>query len=88
VAWARVTRKRKCEMSGAELYIHFDEQLKNIRSCPNRRCTCVDVLADGDIRAPVVRYLCWFNVKTKYKQDSIVFEWFKYSALRTYKKCC
>ena len=30
---------------------------------------CVDVLANGDIRTPVVRYLCWFNMKTKYEQD-------------------
>ena len=29
-----------------------------------------------------MRYLCWFNVKTKYEQDSVVFEWFKYLALR------
>ena len=32
-----------------------------------------------DVRDSVVKYLCWFNAKTKYEQDSIVFEWFKYS---------
>ena len=82
VAWRRVTKKRKSEMSGDELYVHFDNHLKEMGSCPNQRCKCVDVLADGAIRATVARYLCWFAGKTKYEQDSIVFEWFKYSALR------
>ncbi len=64
------------------MYIHFDLQLKEMGSCPNRRCNCVDVLADGYIPATVVRYSCWFKVKTKYEQDSIEFEWFMYPALR------
>ena len=82
MAWDRVTKKRKSEMRGDEMYIHFDLQLKDMGSCPNRRCNCVVFLVDGNIRATIVRYLCWFNVKTKYEQDWIVFEWFKYLALR------
>ena len=66
LAWERVvTKKRKSEMSGDEMLIHFDLQLKGMGSCPNRRCNCVDVLANGPIPATVARYLCWFNVKTK-----------------------
>ena len=30
----------------------------------------------------IARYLCWLDGKTKYDQDSIVFEWYKYLALR------
>ena len=82
VAFMRVTKKGKSEMKGNELYVHFDNHLKGMGSCPNQRCQCLDVLADGDIRASVARYLCWFERKSKYDQDSIVFEWFKYSALR------
>ena len=41
---------------------------------------CVAIIADRDVRDSVVRYFCWFNAKTKYEQDSIVFEWFKYSS--------
>ena len=38
VAWARVTKKRKCEMKGNELFNYFDLQLKGIRKCPNKNC--------------------------------------------------
>ena len=64
------------------MFIHFDLQLKGMEIFPNWRCNCIDVLVDGPICVTVARYLCWFNVKTKYKQDLIVFEWFKYLALR------
>ena len=33
----------------------------------------------------VVMYLCWFNGKTKYEQDAIVFEWFKYASMKKKK---
>jgi len=79
VAWARVTKKRKYEMKGNKLSNYFYLQLKGMRKCPNKNCNCVAILADEDIRAPVVRYLCWLDVKTKYEQDSIAFEWIKYS---------
>ena len=79
VEWERATKKRKCEMSDTELFNYFDSQLKGIRKCPNKNCNCVAILADEVTRAPVVRYLCWFNAKQKYEQDSIVFEWIKYS---------
>ena len=79
--WKRVTKKHKFE-SGDEIYTRFDLQLKGMARCPNQRCKCVYVLADGDISLSIARYLCWFIVKTKYKQDLILFEWYKYSALR------
>jgi len=82
VAWEMITKKCKSEMRGDEIFMYFDDQLKGIESCPNRRCNCVNILVNWPIRATFVRYLCWFNTKTNYKQNSIVFEWFKYAALR------
>ena len=79
-AWERVTKKRKSQMSNDELHTYFDSHLRGVGECPNPSCNCVAIIADRDVRDSVVRYLCWFNAKTKYEQDSIVFEWFKYSS--------
>ena len=49
-------------------------------NAPIRGCNCIAIIADRDVRDSVVMYLCWFNAKTKYEKDSIVFEWFKYSS--------
>jgi hypothetical protein len=78
-AWERVTKKRKSQMSDDELHTYFDSHLRGVGECPNPSCNCVAIIADRDVRDSVVRYLCWFNAKTKYEQDSIVFEWFKHS---------
>ncbi len=48
--------------------------------CPNKGCNCLAILDDANIRASVVKYLCWFEKKSKYEQDSIVYKWFKYSS--------
>ena len=74
------TKKHKLEMSNEEMYTYFDNQLKGMSKCPHWRCNCVAILADGDISASVMRYLCQLNVKSNNKQDSIVFERFKYLA--------
>jgi len=78
-AWERVTKKRKSQMSDDELRTYFDSHLRGVGECPNPSCNCVTILVDRDSRDSVVRYLCWFNAKTKYEQDSIVFKWLKYS---------
>jgi hypothetical protein len=67
-------------MSDDELRTYFDSQLRGVGRCPNLRCNCLAIIVDvDDVRDSVVKYLCWFNAKTKYEQDLIVFEWFKYS---------
>ncbi len=78
--WQRVTKKCKSEMSDDELHTYFDSQLRGVGDCPNEGCDCVAILADRDTRDCVDRHLHCFNGKTKYKQDSIVFEWYKYSS--------
>jgi hypothetical protein len=77
-AWERVTKKRKSQISDDELRTYFDSHLRGVVECPNPSCNCVAIIADRDVCDSVVRYICWFNAKTKYEQDSIVFEWFKY----------
>jgi len=80
-AWERVTKKRKSQMSNDELRTYFDSHLRGVGECPNPSCNCIAIIADSrDVRDSVVRYLCWFNAKTKYEQDSIVVEWLKYSS--------
>jgi len=77
--WERVTKKRKSQMSNDELRAYFDSLLRGVGECPNPSCNCIAIIADSRvIRDSVVRYFCWFNAKTKYEQDSIVFKWFKY----------
>ena len=71
-----MSKKRKSEISADELRTYFDCQLRGVRECPNRGCDCIAILGDTDVRVLVVKYLCWFNAKTKYEQDSIIFEWF------------
>jgi hypothetical protein len=77
-AFQRVIRKRKCEMNYDELYMYFETQLRGLGECPNLGCNCLAIFVDADARNSVNKYLCWFNAKTKYEQDSIVFEWYKY----------
>jgi hypothetical protein len=84
-AWARVSKKRLKEMSPDELCAYFDSQLTAVRDCPNPGCNCVAILIDDEVRACVVKYLCWFNGKRGYDQQSIVFEWFKYSSFLSKK---
>jgi hypothetical protein len=74
-------------MSADELHTYFDCQLRGVHECPNLGCNCIAILGDTDMRVLVVKYLCWFNAKTKYEQDSIVFEWFKYSSHLKKSKC-
>jgi len=76
-AWERVTKKRKSQMSNDELPAYFDSHLRGVGECPNPSCNCIAIIADRDVRDSVIRYLCWFNAKTKYE---LVFEWFKYSS--------
>ncbi len=83
-----MTKKRKSQMSDDELRTYFDSHLRGVGEFPNPSCNCIAIIDDRDVHDSVVRYLCWFNAKTKYEQDSIVFEWFKYlSYLKKGSKC-
>jgi hypothetical protein len=72
--------KIKLGMNEVALFEYFNIQLEETTQCPNKRCTCLAILSDASARASVAKYLTWFKRRNKYKQDSIVFEWFRYSS--------
>ena len=74
--WERASKKRKNRMSNGELLIYFYSQLKGMVECPNQECNFVL----QDICASVVRYLCWFQLKSKYEQVLIMFQWYRCSS--------
>jgi hypothetical protein len=78
--WQRLSKKCKSEMNKDKLFAHLESQLRGGVECPNKRCNCLAIMDDANARAFVMKYLCWFFRKSKYKQDSILFEWFKYSS--------
>jgi hypothetical protein len=75
-----LNRKSKLGMNEVALFEYFNTRLEETTECPNKRCTCLAILGDASARASVAKYLTWFEQKNKYKQDSIVFEWFRYSS--------
>ena len=77
--WGRLKRKIKLDMSDGDLSNHFDDRLRGETQCPNKNCGCLAVLYDPIARALVIKYLVWFERRSKYNQDSIIFEWLKYS---------
>ena len=85
-AWQRVTKKSKSEMSVDELHSYYESKLRQVGKCPNHQCDCLAILSDIGVRLSVVMYLCWFNRKTKYKQDTLIFEWFKHAGMKRTKK--
>ena len=42
-------------------------------------CDCLDILSDVNVRECVAQYLLQFVRKSKYDQDSIILEWYKYA---------
>jgi hypothetical protein len=84
-AWQRVTKKSKSKMSFEELHSYYESKLRQVGKCPNKKCDCLAILSDMGVRAPVVKYLCWFNGETKYKQDTLVLGWFKYTSMKRTK---
>jgi hypothetical protein len=75
-----LSRKIKWGMNEVALFEYFNTRFEEMTECPNKWCTCLAILGDASARASITKYLTWFNQKNKYKQDSIVFEWFMYSS--------
>ncbi len=46
----------------------------------NKLCTCLAILGDESACSSIAKYLNWFKQRNEYEQDSIVFEWFRYSS--------
>ena len=81
--YVRLSVKTKSKMSDEDLLIHFDNRFEKRASsiCPNRQCDCLAILRNRNARSSVARYLAWFKKKETYEQNSIVFEWYRYSSL-------
>ncbi len=75
-----LSRKSKLGMNEVALFEYFNTQLEETTECPNKQCTCLAILGDASAPASIAKYLTWFEQRNKYKQDSIVFEWFRYSS--------
>ncbi len=75
-----LSRKIKLGMDKIALFGYFNTRLEERAQCPNKWCTCLAILGDENARSSIVKYLTWFKQRNKYKQDLIVFEWFRYSS--------
>ncbi len=75
-----LSRKSKLGMNDVALFEYFNTRLEETTEFPNKQCTCLAILGDASAHASVAKYLTWFKQRNKYKQDSIVFEWFRYSS--------
>ena len=53
--------------------------------CVNTGCDCLSILDDKNVQQAVVNYFIWFKRKSKFKQDSVVMEWYRYACLGTAK---
>ena len=81
--YVRLSVKSKSKMSNEDLLIHFDNRFETRASsiCPNSQCDCLAILRNRNARSAVARYVAWFKKKETYEQNSIVFEWYRYSSL-------
>jgi hypothetical protein len=75
-----LSRKSKLGMDKIALFEYFINRLEERAQSPNKQCTCLAILGDESARSSVAKYLTWFEQRKKYKQASIVFEWFRYSS--------
>jgi len=74
-------------MSDSELRRYFDEHLTSLTGCGNKTCSClVGLFTSPQNYGPVSQYLVWFERKTKYDQDSIIAEWYKYASANRGRK--
>ncbi len=75
-----LSRKSKLGMNEVALFEYFNTRLEEMTQCPNKLCTCLAILGDASARASIAKYLTWSEQRNKYKQDLVVFEWFRYSS--------
>ena len=75
------TKKRKARMSMSDddLLIYFQEWLEGKKECMNNLCTCLSILKNPCAASSVAQYLVWFDKKSKYDQDTLILEWYKYA---------
>ena len=72
-------RKQRMSMSDDDLLIYFQEWLEGKKECMNNLCTCLSILKNPSAASVVAQYLVWFDKKSKYDQDTLILEWYKYA---------
>ncbi len=81
-------RASKLSMTDDDLINYFTSCLKGSEmamECINMACDCLSILGDKNVRQAVANYLVWFERKSKFEQDSVVREWYRYMHLGTEK---
>ena len=71
-------RKSTEKISDEELLVIVSEGIACLPSCGTTSCDCLDILLDVNVRE-CAQYLLQFVRKSKYNQDSIILEWYKYA---------
>jgi hypothetical protein len=72
-------RKSMKKISDEELLVIISEGITYLPLCGTTSCDCLDILSDVNVRECVAQYLLQFVRKSKYDQDSIILEWYKYA---------
>jgi len=65
--------------SDKELLVIISEGITCLPSCRRTSCDCLGILSDVNDWECVPQYLLQFMKKSKYDQDSIILEWYKYA---------
>ncbi len=72
-------RKSVEKTSDEELLVIISEGITCLLSCHRTSCDCLGILSDVNVREYGAQYLLQFVKKSKYDQDSIILEWYKYA---------
>jgi hypothetical protein len=72
-------RKELMKLNKEDRVNYFVKYLETCK-CSNTNCTCLDILKeDDDVRKSVAHYLATFEMKSRYEQNSIIMDWYRYS---------
>jgi hypothetical protein len=72
-------RKSVKKTSDEELLVIISEGISCLPLCGTTSCDYLDILSDVNVWECVAQYLLQFARKSKYNQDSIILEWYKYA---------
>ncbi len=75
----KLNRKSQSAMDEVSLFNHHEAQLGMI-TCPKKSCDCLAICREWGARSAIAKYLTWFQKREKHEQNSIVFEWVKYTS--------
>ena len=77
-----LSRVSKLSMTDHDLISYFNARLEGTdmaMECANMACDCLSILDDKNVRQAVATFLVWFKRKSKFEQDSVLMEWYRYA---------